>query len=196
MMASALSTKVPKGWEAFYSGLTAITDQFCQTHLNEEYAALARAAIAALCRKRPSPLASGNAQTWACAVLYALGQVNFLHDKASTPYMAMAELCAHFGIAPSTGGNKAKLVRDALGIHQFDHRWTLPSRLAASPMAWMIGFDGFVVDARRLPLALQQAAVDKGLIAHVVRDPEGGAGDLTAAIVDDVVGVNSAERRR
>ena len=30
-------------------------------------------AIAALCRKRPSPLASGNLQTWGCAVLYALG---------------------------------------------------------------------------------------------------------------------------
>src|SRR5271166_1759665 len=101
-MASARSTKVPKGWEAYYSGLTAITDQFCQTHLNEEYAALARAAIAALCRKRPSPLASGNAQTWACAVLYALGQVNFLHDKASSPTMSMADLCALLGIASST----------------------------------------------------------------------------------------------
>ncbi len=173
-MASAQSTKVPKGWEAYYAGLTEITDRFCQTHLDEEYAALARAAVAALCRKRPSPLASGNAQTWACAVLYALGQVNFLHDKASTPYMAMADLCAHFGIAPSTGGNKAKLVRDSLGIHQFDHRWTLPSRLGTSPMAWMVGFDGFVVDARRLPVALQQAAVDKGLIAHVVLPPEAG----------------------
>jgi len=173
-MASAQSTKVPKGWEAYYSGLTGITDQFCQAHLNEEYAALARAAIAALCRKRPSPLASGNAQTWACAVLYALGQVNFLSDKGSSPSMAMADLCAHFGIAPSTGGNKAKLVRDTLGIHQFDHRWTLPSRLATSPMAWMIEVNGFVVDARKLPLSMQQAAADKGLIPYVVSIPEGG----------------------
>lgn len=170
-MASAQSTKVPKGWEAYYAGLTAITDGFCETHLNAEYAALAHAAIAALCRKRPSPLASGNAQTWACAVLYALGQVNFLHDKASTPYMSMADLCAHFGIAPSTGGNKAKLVRDTLGIRHFDHRWTLPSRLATSPMAWMIEVNGFVVDARQLPVALQQTAVDKGLIPHVVPTP-------------------------
>jgi hypothetical protein len=171
-MASARSTKVPKGWEAYYSGLTAITDQFCQTHLNEEYAALARAAIAALCRKRPSPLASGNAQTWACAVLYALGQVNFLHAKGSSPYMAMADLCALFGIASSTGGNKAKLVRDTLGIRQFDHHWTLPSRLATSPMAWMVEVDGFVVDARWLSLSLQQAAVDKGLIPYVVPPAE------------------------
>jgi hypothetical protein len=167
-MATRRSTKVPKEWEAYYASLAGISDHFCQTHLNEEYAELARAAIAALCRKRPSPLANGNPQTWVCAVLYALGQVNFLHAKASTPSMAMADLCARFGIAASTGGNKAKLVRDTLGIRQFDHRWTLPSNLATSEMAWMIELDGFVVDARRLPVELQFAAVVKGLIAHVV----------------------------
>lgn len=171
-MASAQSTKVPKDWEAYYAVLTGITDQFCQSHLNDEYAALARAAIAALCRKRPSPLANGNPQTWACAVLYALGQVNFLTDKASTPYMAMADLCAHFGIGASTGGNKAKLVRTTLDIRQFDHRWTLPSRLATSPIAWMIEVNGFITDARRLPLAVQHAAVAKGLIPHVVPPAE------------------------
>ena len=47
----------------------------------------ARRALAALCRKRPSPLVSGKPETWACAVLYALGQVNYLSDKASTPTM-------------------------------------------------------------------------------------------------------------
>jgi hypothetical protein len=171
-MASARSIKVPKEWEAHYATLTGITDHFCQSHLNDEYAGLARAAIAALCRKRPSPLANGNPQTWACAVLYALGQVNCLTDRASSPYMAMADLCAHFGIASSTAGNKAKLVRDVLGIRRFDHRWTLPSRLATSPMAWMIQVNGFIMDARRLPLAVQHAAVEKGLIPHVVPPAE------------------------
>jgi hypothetical protein len=65
-----------------------LSDKLCLVaeHLNDEYAGLARSAIAALCRKRPSPLASGNLQTWGCAVLYALGQVNFLSDKSTTPY--------------------------------------------------------------------------------------------------------------
>ena len=70
--------------------------------------------------------------------------------------------------ASSTGGNKAKLVRKALGIRQFDHRWTLPSQLADSPMAWMIEIDGLVVDARRLPLAIQEVAFQKGIIPYVV----------------------------
>lgn len=132
---------------------------------------MARYAIAALCRKRPSPLASGHRQTWACAVLYALGQINFVHDKSSKPYTAMADLCGHFGIAPSTGGNKAKLVRDALSMHQFDHNWTLPSRLASSSMPWIIEVNGFVVDARQLPAAVQAVAVQKGLIPFVSPPP-------------------------
>lgn len=106
----------------------------------------------------------------ACAVLYAIGQINFLSDKSSAPYMAMAmaDLCGHFGIAASTGGNKAKVVREALGIRQFDHRWTLPSHLQTSSAVWLIEFDGLVVDARRLPVEIQQIAVEKGLIPYVV----------------------------
>ena len=81
--------------------------------------------------------------------------------------MAMADLCTHFGTAPSTGGNKAKLVRAALGMRQFDHKWTLPSRLADSSLPWLITVDGLVVDARRLPMAIQRVAVAKGLIPYV-----------------------------
>jgi predicted Rdx family selenoprotein len=51
--------------------------------------------------------------------------------------MAMTELCAHFGIAPSTGG------------------------------PWLIAVDGLVVDARHLPVAIQEVAVLKGLIPYL-----------------------------
>src|SRR6266478_6682799 len=109
---------VPRAMAAHYQTLVALTVEFCRRHLNEEYALLARRAVAALCRKRPSPLLSGHAATWACAIVYAVGQANFLSDKGMTPSMSMQELCAGFGIAPSTGGNKAKVVRDALGIRR------------------------------------------------------------------------------
>jgi hypothetical protein len=163
----AKSLKVPKGWEESFSILAGMTDRFCADHLTVEYADLARYAIAGLCRKRPSPLAMGKPQTWACAVLYVIGQVNFLHDRSSTPYMAMADLCGHFGIAASTGGNKAKLVRDILAIRQFDHNWTLPSRLTTSSLAWWIEVDGLMVDAHHLPVEIQEVAVQKGLIPFV-----------------------------
>src|SRR5215831_3489217 len=73
-----------------------------------------------------------------------------------------------FGIAASTGVNKAKVVRDALGIRQFDHRWTLPSRLGSRSAVWMVDFNGLLVDARWLPVEIQEAAVLKGLIPYVV----------------------------
>ncbi len=143
--------RIPKGVEYIYNGLTEMTDRFCGAHLNEEYAVLARHAIAALCRKRPTPLASGYPQTWACAVVYALGQINFLTDRASKPYMAMADLCAEFGVASSTAAAKAKLVRKALGAHVFDPTWTLPSRAKDNPINWLLGMKGVVVTIQDMP---------------------------------------------
>jgi hypothetical protein len=49
-------------------------------------------------------------------------------------------------------------------MRQFDHRWTLPSRIADSPMAWMITFNGFIVDAKQLDREIQEIAYQKGLI--------------------------------
>ena len=54
-MAAVKTDKVPKTMEGVYATLTHMTDAFCAAHLNQEYADLSRAAIAALCRKRPSP---------------------------------------------------------------------------------------------------------------------------------------------
>ena len=86
--------------------------------------------------------------------------------------MAMADLCGHFGVASSTGGNKAKIVRQALGMHQLDHRWTLPSQMAANPALWMVSVNGLFADARHLPAELQEMAVRKGLIPFVWEQPE------------------------
>jgi hypothetical protein len=43
-MTNTRSTKVPKGWEEFYTALAGVTDRFCAEHLNDEYADLARSA--------------------------------------------------------------------------------------------------------------------------------------------------------
>ncbi len=84
--------------------------------------------------------------------------------------MRADELCAWFGVAPSTGGNKAKQIRDMLHITQFDGKWMLPSMVDKSPMAWMISVNGFIVDARSLPRPIQEEAYRKGLIPYVPGD--------------------------
>ena len=57
------STSVPESMQATYEAITTLTDAFCREHLNEEYRVLAQRMTAALCRKRPSPLTSGQPRT-------------------------------------------------------------------------------------------------------------------------------------
>src|SRR4051812_12287715 len=93
-MAKAIrSMSVPKSMQTAYESLVALTDAFCRDHLNDEYRQLARAMVAALCRKRPSPVASGQPRTWACGIIHALGQINFLSDRSTSPSMTLAEVC-------------------------------------------------------------------------------------------------------
>jgi hypothetical protein len=153
-----------------FDAIVALTDAFCRAHLDEEYAHLARQATAALCRKRPSPLATGNLKTWACGIVYALGAANFLFDKSQQPTMRATDLCAEFGVSQSTGSAKAKVVRDALGMGQMDPQWYRPSKMGDNPLVWMIMVDGFVVDVRRMSRAVQEIAYEKGLIPYIPGD--------------------------
>ena len=57
------SQHVPKDMQARFDEITQLTDAFCQTYLNDEYAQLCRELTATLCRKRLSPLARGKAST-------------------------------------------------------------------------------------------------------------------------------------
>ena len=68
--------KVPAAAKPLYDSIIALTDPFCTEHLNAEYAFLCRKLTAALARKRPSPLASGKTNEWACAIIRVIGWVN------------------------------------------------------------------------------------------------------------------------
>jgi len=144
-----------------------ITDEFCAAHLNEEYAALSRRMTAALSHKRPSPLESGQAISWAAGVLYALAQVNFLFDPVQDPHMSATELCELVGVSQSTATSKSRQIWDRLDLVQLDPEWCLPSLLADNPMAWMILVDGLIEDARSLPKEIQEEAFRLGLIPYV-----------------------------
>ena len=161
------SERVPKPMQATFDAIVALTDAFCRAHLDEEYAQLARQATAALCRKRPSPLATGTPKTWACGIVYALGSANFLFDKSQTPTMRATDLCSRFGVSQSTGSAKAKAVRDALDMGQMDPQWYRPSKMEDNPLAWMILVNGFAVDVRQMPRDIQEVAYEKGLIPYL-----------------------------
>jgi hypothetical protein len=169
-MKTTRSTSVPKAMQATYNAMTALTDTFCRDHLNEEYRDLARAMTAALCRKRPSPLASGQLRTWACGIIYLLGQLNFLSDRASQPYMSMAEVCAIFGVGQSTAIAKARVISDAVHTHRLDPAWMLRSLVDRNPLIWMAEVNGLLVNLRDMPREVQAAAYGKGMIPYIPAD--------------------------
>jgi Domain of unknown function (DUF6398) len=139
------SLSVPKTMLATYDSVAALTDTFCCDKLNDEYRDLARAMTAALCRKRPSPLASGQRRTWACSI-YVLGQINFLSDKATQPYMAA-----------SVRGRRAP----ALHAHCMDPAWMLPSLVDQNPLVWMAEVNGVLVDLLDMPRELQRGRLQR-----------------------------------
>src|SRR5918997_802235 len=164
------SRSVPKGMQVTYDAVTGLTDAFCRDHLNDDYLQLAQDIAAALCRKRPSPLASGQPRTWACGVIYVLGQLNFLSDKASKPHMTMAEVCAAFGVGQSTASAKARIISDALRTHRMDPTWMLRSVVDRNPLVWMAEVNGMLVHLRDMPREVQVIAYEKGMIPYIPAD--------------------------
>ena len=166
-MADLGELKIPAAMRAVAGAIIALTDEVCAGLLDEEYAILAREVVAKLARKRPSPIQSGRAPTWAGAVVYALGQVNFLFDSATKPYATADDLSAAFGVAKSTLSAKAKQVRDLTKMDYGTPEFLREAMVDASPMIWFIQVDGLIVDARQLPPQLQAQAFDLGVIPYI-----------------------------
>jgi hypothetical protein len=166
------SENVPKAMQEKYNAIVELTNNFSKERLDEEYAQLIRYAVAALCRKRPSPLEKGKANSWACGIVHAIGMVNFVFDNSQTPYISASNLYQAFGIGQSTGQSKSKVIRDVLGMDQLDPDWTLPSRLDNNPMVWMLSVNGVIVDIRSMPREAQEMAFEKGLIPYIPDNSE------------------------
>jgi len=152
--------------------IAGLVDVFCKQHLNVEYADLCRRLTEKLARKRPSPLVSGKPNTWACGIVRTIGWVNFLGDRSQTPHLKLPAIDKAFGVGESTGQGKSMLIRKMLKIRQMDPAWSLRRQMDRNPMAWMIQFNGFVLDARFLKREFQEEALRKGLIPYIPERPQ------------------------
>jgi hypothetical protein len=164
------SKKIPAAMQTHWDTIKSLIHPYCQVTLNSEYKELAELALAALCRKKPSPLLRGQPTIWACAILHALGTINFLFDKTNTPYVPVSALCEAFDVAASTITNKSRQIREMLHMNPWDYHWLLPSRLQDSPFIWMITIDGFIIDVRTASRDIQLLALKKGLIPFLPND--------------------------
>jgi hypothetical protein len=162
-----MSQRIPKAMAEKFAAITTLTDAFCDEKLNDEYREMIHQVVGALARKRPSPLLRGTEKVWAAAAVHAVGRINFLDDPSQTPHCKPRVIYDFFGIAESTGQNKSREIREALGMGSFSPEWTLPSRLTKNPLVWMLKVNGLMVDIRRAPLELQRMAFEKGLIPFI-----------------------------
>ena len=156
-----------------------LTDALCEDLLDEEYAGLARQVVAKLARKRPSPLQSGRAATWAGGVVWALGQVNFLFDRSTEPFVTHDDLANAVGLSKSTLSQKAKQIRDMLNMTWGTPEFLRAERIDANPIIWFIKVNGRLYDARKVCVEIQVEAYLKGIIPYV---PDLGPDGTAAAM--------------
>lgn len=63
-----------------------------------------------------------------------------------------------------TMANKAALINKTLGIGVFEPDLTRTATLEQHPLAWIVEANGFLVDARTLPVELHDEACRRGMI--------------------------------
>lgn len=123
--------------------ILAITDRFCGKHLDAEYKTLCRDMAAVLCMEG-FPLTSGKAAGWAAGIAYSVGWVNFIGDPSQPHHMRMEDMAPAIGVSPATLMNRARDIREGLGLVRMDPRWSTKAMLEGNPLltlAEMLGGD-------------------------------------------------------
>jgi hypothetical protein len=162
-----LLKQVPKELRERFAEIVAITDRFCDEHLNEEYKELCREMTVGFCQKG-SPVTSGKALSWASGIIGAIGWVNFLSDPSQTPHLKTDEVARLLGVSAATLAAKTKVLREGFDLGRMDPRWSLPSTLEHNPLVWMVqDKHGMIYDLRQAPRHVQEEAHWKGLIPFI-----------------------------
>ena len=158
---------IPKEIQDKFKEIGEMLIDFCDEKLNEDYEDLCLRLLEKLCRKRPSPLLSGKASTWAAGIAYAIGSNNFIFDKTQEIHLTANELASAFGVSSSTASSKAAELKKMFKIDYFNIEWMLPEHIEDNPMIWMVKVNGFIVDVRDMSLEVQRQAFEMGIIPYV-----------------------------
>jgi len=134
-----------------------LTAEFCSRHLDEDYAQLCRKLVLKMGRKRSVPFVAGRTTIWAGAVIYAVGQINFLFDRNQKPYVARAEIAKHFGTKTTTLGQKAKAIRDMFKLGYWDPEFSTSASKASNPLEGLVMVNGLLVPLSMIPKLLDRS---------------------------------------
>lgn len=122
-----------------------LVSSFCDDKLNEEYKDLSIKLVEKLGRKHDVPFKRGKLEIWASAVIYALGQINFLFDKSFEPYSTPDEICNYFNTKKSTVSNKAHDIREMLNLNHFDEEFSTGYMLESAPTFFIDEKSGMII---------------------------------------------------
>jgi hypothetical protein len=121
------TAKTPAEAQKKYDEIAPLITAFCAEKLGAEFTAPCLYALTKLRRKRPSPLLKGNANTWACGIVYAIASNNFVFDRSQPYFMTAQDIAAGFGLSKSTAQNKSAEINKLLRITYFLPEYTIDS---------------------------------------------------------------------
>lgn len=98
---------------------------------------------------------------WAAAVVYVLGQINFLFDQNFEPYVSASMISDHFGTSKSTVSQKAKLIRDIFKMRYWDEEFSTTRMEENNPFYDLVMVNGLIADIRTMPPEIQEIVRQK-----------------------------------
>lgn len=174
--------------------LLMMVGDFTRDNIDEEYTELCSNLVKKLGRKHDVPFKRGRLEIWASAVVYAIGQINFLFDNSFEPYLTPDDICNYFNTKKSTVSSKARTIREILKLGHFDKEFSTERMFESNPLNDMlITEDGLIIPKSMLhenkspiiPLDLLEeiTGVDKEIIKEA----------LIESFIENVDDVNEKE---
>lgn len=136
--------------------LIEMTARFCNEYLDEDYKQLCEKLIQKMSRKRNVPFLSGRIEIWAAAIVYAIGNINFLFDRSFKPYVSADDICKYFDTSKSTSSQKSKIVRDMFKLGYWDKEFSTSQMMKSNPFSNLVMVNGLIVDKQFLPPEIQE----------------------------------------
>lgn len=125
--------------------LVRMLSEYCEKKIDDEYKELCIRMVEKMSRKKLVPFLSGKIEIWASAIVYALGQINFLFDKSFSPYQSADDICAYFGTSKSTTSQKAKIIREMFSLGYYDEEFSTKMISNSNPLNNYMMLNGFIV---------------------------------------------------
>ncbi|HCL56447.1 MAG TPA: hypothetical protein DHW82_05495 [Spirochaetia bacterium] len=125
--------------------LLGLAVDFCDQNLDSDYKELVVKLIEKMSRKRTVPFLSGRIEIWAAASIYAIGQINFLFDKSSTPYQSSDDIANFFKTTKSSVSQKAKVIRDMFKMNYYDEEFSTKRMKQSNPFSKLMMVNGLIV---------------------------------------------------